>query len=314
MSLALLFPGQGVQHAAMLPWLEHEPAAAGALAAMAARIGPDWRTRLADPAWADSNHVAQCLLTGTGLGAWQVLRALGLPTPIAVAGYSVGELAACAAAEVFDGTTALALATSRAQLMDRSAADRPGAMLSVSGLGASAVEAVCRRWSVELAIRIGPDRCLLGGDVDAIEAATPDLAAQGAELARLRIRIASHTARMQPAADALAALVEPMSWKVPAPLVVSNFAGSATRRVNDLKRALSQQIAHTVQWQRCMETIAERRPRCVLEVGAGTSLSRMWLQAHPGIPVRSIDEFGTPVSAVAWVAACVAPGRERDSV
>lgn len=314
MSLALLFPGQGVQHAAMLPWLEREPAAAPALAAMAARIGLDWRTRLADPAWADGNHVAQCLLTGTGLGAWHALRALGLPPPIAMAGYSVGELAAFGAAEVFDVTTALALAASRAQLMDRSAADRPGAMLSVSGLGASAVEAACRRWSLELAIRIAPDRCLLGGDAAAIEAATPDLAAQGAEPAPLRVRVASHTARMQPAADALAALVEPMPWQAPATLLISNLAGSATRRVSDLKRALSQQIAHTVQWQRCMETIAERRPCCVLEVGAGTSLSRMWLQAHPGIPVRSIDEFRTPASAVAWVAACTAAGPERGSV
>lgn len=99
---AVLFPGQGSQHAAMLPWLEAEPAAGRALAAIAARLGADWRARLArDEAWRQRNAVAQVLVTGSSLAAWAVL-APKLPGPPAiVAGYSVGELAAAACAGAF---------------------------------------------------------------------------------------------------------------------------------------------------------------------------------------------------------------------
>jgi [acyl-carrier-protein] S-malonyltransferase len=48
-SLALLFAGQGTQHAAMLPWLETCPDTAPALALIAAQLGAEWRTSLARP-------------------------------------------------------------------------------------------------------------------------------------------------------------------------------------------------------------------------------------------------------------------------
>ena len=51
MSVALLFPGQGTQHASMLPWLDGEDAARPVLARVAAVLGPDWRARVADTAW-----------------------------------------------------------------------------------------------------------------------------------------------------------------------------------------------------------------------------------------------------------------------
>ena len=133
MSLALLFAGQGTQHAAMLPWLEDCPESAPTLARVATQFGTDWRARLADPDWAQCNAVAQPLLTGLLVAAWHGL-APRLPAPAAVAGYSVGELAAFCAAGVFGEVDAMALASDRAAAMDRSAAGRDTGLLSVLSL------------------------------------------------------------------------------------------------------------------------------------------------------------------------------------
>jgi hypothetical protein len=90
MSFALLFSGQGTQHAAMMPWLAEDERVAG----MRARLGVnDWRRSLEDPSWAANNANAQTLLTGLALAAWAQLAPM-VPPPEAVAGYSVGELAA----------------------------------------------------------------------------------------------------------------------------------------------------------------------------------------------------------------------------
>ena len=301
MSLALLFPGQGVQNKTMLSWLDDDPGAASVLAAMAAEIGTDWRAHLDDAAWAESNRVAQCLITGTSLAAWAALQRAGVPAPQVIAGYSVGELAGFSAAGVFDARAAMTLAVRRAAAMDRAAAGQAAGLLSVAGLPAADIERTARDLKLEIAIALGAARCLIGGESSALDAAASLFARHGAEVVRLRIGVASHTGRMNAAAAEFGELVASQNWRSPQVLLICNRSGSAVRRVPDLKRCLAEQIDHTVQWQRSMETLAERRPRCVLEVGPGTALSRLWLETSPQIPARSVDEFGSAASAAAWV-------------
>lgn len=292
MSLALLFPGQGVQQPDMLAWVDREPLAQPALAALSARLGTDWRQRLTDPAWATANRQAQPLLTGLCLAAWAGL-APHLPRPDAVLGYSVGELPAASAAGAFGVDEALDLATLRAAAMD-AASTEPAGLVAVQG-------AVDERFGLDLAIDLGPDRAIFGGSLDAIASATPALVARGAEVKPLAIRVASHTPRMQPAVERFAAHLAPRPWRSLASAFIANLDGAELRRPDALKQALAEQIAHTVQWQRAMATLAERRPRCVLEVGPGTTLSRLWAAAHPDVPVRSADEFRSAAAVVGWV-------------
>lgn len=298
-----MFPGQGVQHPSMLAWLDDEPAAAAGLADLAAAIGADWRARLADPAWSERNRIAQPLITATSLAAFDVLLQAGLPRPTTVMGYSIGEVAAFSAAGVFDRAQALQLSTQRSEAMDESAGGRDGRLISVSGVGESDIDEICARESLEVAIRIAPQRCLLGGDSSALDRAAVDLSARGADITRLPIRVASHTSWMLAASRQMALRIAAMSWSPPLAAVITNRDGTASRDVGDLKQCLADQIARTVQWQTCMDTLAERRPRCILEVGPGTSLSRMWTASNAQIPARSVEEFSSPQQAVAWVAA-----------
>lgn len=298
MGLGLLFPGQGGQHAQMLPWLDSQPQARPALGALARHLGADWRARLHDPAWRHANAVAQPLLTGIGIAAWQAL-APSLPRPAAVAGYSVGELAAFAAAGVFDADTALGLAATRAQAMDDAVAGQDTGLLAVQGPQARQRAEAAAPLSV--AIRIHEEQVIVGGAGPALDAQAEAWTALGLRCTRLPIGLASHTPAMASAAAAFAARLQTANLKGASLPVICNFNGAATRNAAALASALAGQIDHTVRWDDCMDSLAERRPRCVLEVGPGTALSAMWRQRHPGIPVRGVEEFQGLQGVLRWV-------------
>ncbi|MDR7267793.1 [acyl-carrier-protein] S-malonyltransferase [Pelomonas saccharophila] len=296
MGLALLFPGQGAQHPQMLPWLEAQPEARPVLEAMARHLGPDWRENLSEPAWMHANGVAQRLLTGISIAAWQVLAAR-LPPPAVVAGYSVGELAAFAAAGVFDATSALDLAAVRAQAMNDSVAGQHTGLLAVQGPSALRLAEA----SLAIAIRISAERVIVGGTAAQLDASAARWSAAGLRCTRLPIAIASHTPAMSAAAPAFARRLAGIDLHPPRAAVVCNFTGTASRSPAALASALVGQIANTVRWDDCMDSIAERGVRCVLEVGPGAALASMWRERHPDIPVRSIDEFQGPEGVLDWV-------------
>ena len=301
MTLALLFPGQGTQHEAMLAWLETEPAARPVLDRMGAALGADWRARLADPGWAQSNAVAQSLVTGSSAAAWTVL-APGLPRVVAVAGYSVGELAACVAAGMLDADDAMTLAARRAAAMDACAADGAAGLLGLSNVDAHDVDAACARWGLEVAIRTGARRCIVGGPMDALALAAGHLAGLGAKTTPLGVRVASHTRAMRPAVPAFAQALALARWRAPRVAWVAGITGTALRDTAEVRRVLAEQLATTVRWDACMDAVAERRPDAVLEVGPGTTLARLWRERHPAIPVHSCDEFASARQVLDWSA------------
>jgi [acyl-carrier-protein] S-malonyltransferase len=304
MSVALLFPGQGTQHEAMLPWLESSAAARPVLAALAREIGDDWRARLADAEWAQSNRVAQRLVTGVSVAAWAAL-APHLPRVMAVAGYSVGELAACTAAGMLAPESALALAALRADAMDACAADGAAGLLGLSNISAGDVADACARWGLEVAIRTGADRCIVGGPTAALADAASQLAARGAKTTLLGVRVASHTSAMRGAVPAFARALASVTWRVPRVAWVAGTRGAVVRDLDAVRAVLAEQVATTIRWDACMDTIAERRPHGVLEVGPGTTLARLWRERFPQTPVRSCDEFHGVAEIAAWVAGAV---------
>jgi [acyl-carrier-protein] S-malonyltransferase len=300
MSLVLLFPGQGTQHADMLPWLEQAPEAEPALALLADRLGAGWRQRLAQPGWASENRTAQALLTGLSLAAWQSVSA-HLPTPSLIAGYSVGELPAFVAAGVFGAAQALALADARAEAMSRSVGESSTGLLAVTGPSRARLDALCARWGLALAIDLGTDKAVLGGPVEGLGRAQVELETEGARCQRLAVNLASHTPWMRAALPAFALAGAATGFSRPAAPLVCNLTGLALRGEAELRAALVGQIAQPVRWATAMQTIDERRPRCVLEVGPGSSLSKLWNERHPGVLARSVDDFRSVRAVVDWV-------------
>jgi [acyl-carrier-protein] S-malonyltransferase len=111
---------------------------------------------------------------------------------------------------------------------------------------------------------------------------------------------------MAAAARGFADHLRNMAFSPPRCALVCNLGGSALRQPADLQHALAAQIDHTVCWQACQDTVAERGVRCVLEMGAGTTLSRLWAERGGSVPARSIDEFRSPAAVARWVHATLA--------
>ncbi|SEB00919.1 acyltransferase domain-containing protein [Variovorax sp. YR216] len=295
MSYALIFSGQGMQHPDMLAWL-----AEGELLRHVQRdLGHDWRERLRDPDWAGRNANAQLLLTALGLAAWTAL-APHHPAPAVVAGYSVGEVAAFAAAGVYDAPTAIDLVRHRAELMDRDAERCDCGLIAVSGLGAEALDALCADFGLAVAIRNGAVNVVLGGPAAALAPAAEAAQRLGGHVTRLNVHVASHTRWMTDAARSFEALLAPRSFGSPRVPLLSNVGGRV-RDADQAKAALARQIDHTVHWDECMESIAARRVRCVLEIGPGQALARMWNERQADIPARSADEFRSIEGVIGWI-------------
>lgn len=299
MTLALLFPGQGTQHEAMLAWLEADDAARPVVDRLVSAFGPGWRARLADTAWAHSNAVAQTLVTATSVAAWTALAA-GLPRVVAIAGYSVGELAACVAAGMLDANDALALAARRAAAMDACSIDGEMGLLGLSNVSDDDVRDACAHWQLEVAIRTGERRCILGGASPALAEAAAHLTTLGAKATPLGVTVASHTRAMRAAVPALAQALAQAHWHTPRVAWIAGISGTVLRDSAAVQRSLALQVATTVRWDLCMDTLAERRPDAVLEVGPGTTLARLWRERHPAIPVRSCDEFASAQQVLEW--------------
>nr|WP_321268054.1 acyltransferase domain-containing protein [Alcaligenes faecalis] len=304
MKIALLFSGQGMQYADMLPWMN--PAHPLLLQMQEQLHVPDWRAAMRDSSWASTNAHAQVVLTACALAAWQQLQeqvpALQSSSQslAAVAGYSIGELAAACVAGVLTASDTIKLAGQRAALMDQAGAGQDSSMLAISGVSIRTIEQWCQAQGAALAIRNGPDSAVCAGPRDKLCALEKFAQEQGARCTPLSVNIASHTHWMSSAAHAFqeqlnqSALAAPnVPWPTNAGVWVHNATTAA--------QALSAQIMQTVQWDSCMEQIEERQPNVVLEIGPGRSLASMWNQRYPEIPARCVDEFQTLEGLQRWL-------------
>jgi [acyl-carrier-protein] S-malonyltransferase len=175
--------------------------------------------------------------------------------------------------------------------------------MAVNGMDSARLDACCARHGLAVAIRMAGDRAVIGGLGPALAAAERELAAAGARCTQLAIRVASHTPWMAAAATGFETLLSSEPLQPPGCTLVCNFSGAAERDPARLRQQLARQIAAPVQWQACMEAIAERRVRCVLEIGPGSALAKLWNEVHADIPARSADEFRSVAAIARWVAA-----------
>jgi [acyl-carrier-protein] S-malonyltransferase len=299
MSYALIFSGQGTQHAHMLPWLEQQQPAQAVLAAMARHTGGDWRALLSDEACRLTNALAQPLIVGAALAAWAALRPLLSTPPAVVAGYSVGEIAACSAAGMFAADDAVTLAARRARLMDSAVAGKETGMVAVSGIAEREVLAACP--GLETAIRIDDETNVFGGARAALAQAQGALGDR-AQFKRICVALSSHTSWMRDATTRFAGALKEVSFQPADCPIALNATGETAREIATIVPALAAQLSRPVEWRACMVAIAERQPDCVLEIGGGQALARMWTARYPQIPARSLDEFRTPDGAARWIA------------
>jgi len=248
------------------------------------------------------NDIAQPTLVAWQLDACAAVAAR-LPPPVLVAGYSVGEIAACAIAGGCLADEAIGIAAERARLMD-AAAPADCALGAVVGLPRRDVDTMCARHGAAVAIRNGPRHFVVGGVRTGVERTLADADAAGAVRAHLlAVSTPAHTHLLD---AAVAPFAQVLARFVHAPLRIPMISAIDAARIASPAQvvdALSRQLATMLDWASCMDAIAEMQPDAVLEIGPCNALARMFAEACPGVPVRAIEDFRDPAAASAWVSA-----------
>jgi [acyl-carrier-protein] S-malonyltransferase len=302
--LAVLCPGQGGQHAEMLDLALATARGAEVVSRAAAALGwdPVARVRAGGPGLF-ANAVAQPLVCLAEVATWLALRD-AVPAPRVLAGYSLGELAAYGCAGALGPEDAVSLATRRAELMD--ALSPPGAgLVALRGLPLARAAALARAAGAEVAIRNGPDHCVVGGGPGALAEVERRAASAGATAVRIPVCVPAHTSLLSgavaPFADALArsGLARP-----PVP-VLAGVSGAPVRTREAAIAALSTQLARPIDWASCLAAASELGCTVLLEIGPGSALARMAAEALPAAQVRSAAEFRSLDGVARWVEAAL---------
>ncbi|WP_090353679.1 ACP S-malonyltransferase [Mycolicibacterium fluoranthenivorans] len=288
--LALLAPGQGSQTPGMLsPWLEL-PGASERLAAWSAISGLDL-ARLGTTATAEEitdTAVTQPLVVAATLLAHEHVTKAGLLSgDAAIAGHSVGEIAAYAIAGVISPDDAIKLAATRGAEMAKACALEPTGMAAV--LGGDEAEVLARLESLDLipANRNAAGQIVAAGAVAALEKLAEDPPAK----ARVRVLAtagAFHTHYMAPAAEGYAAAAAEVPTAEPTRTLLSNADGKPVADAADAMSKLVAQMTRPVRWDLCNETLRGLAVTAIVEFPpAGTLV---------GIAKRELK--GTPTYAV----------------
>jgi [acyl-carrier-protein] S-malonyltransferase len=300
MSLAILCSGQGAQHPAMLDMIADHPAAAEVIKAGEVVLGLHLRDVLAQRDEIYRNAIAQPLICLTQLALWTALRK-DAPKPAAFCGYSAGELGAYACAGALDAVELARITTARAALMDQAAAAKPSGLLALQGLRRDEVARLCAGHRAWIAIAIGEEEFVIGGEDVVLAKLSTAFAERGAKLTQLKVGLASHTPLLSDAVQPFRALLNASSITAPATPVVAGIDATWVVRRETAIDKLVLQLVNTIEWVSCLDMLYERGCRVFLELGPGRSLARMTQARYDDVDARAVDDFRSLDGVSSWL-------------
>lgn len=218
------------------------------------------------------------------------LVAQGLQKPEAVAGHSLGEFAALAAAEVLDWPTAFSLVIQRGRLMEEAARTKPGGMLALLGLPFSEAESLAKEAGCFVANLNSPEQVVLAGDLSALAKAEELAAGRGARAIRLNVAGAFHSPFVAEAAQRFANLLEDVTFRPPKTTFVSSATGQVETDPQRIKEILQKQMASPVRWVQTLETLVALGVEEAWEIGPGQVLTKLGRRTTPRIRFRALTE------------------------
>jgi [acyl-carrier-protein] S-malonyltransferase len=312
MTTAFIFPGQGSQAVGMGKALADAFAPARAVfeevdAALGEKLSAIMWEGPADKLMLTEN--AQPALLAVSLAVMRVLEAeagLNLKRDAKfVAGHSLGEYSALAAAGAFSLADAARLLRLRGRSMQQAVPVGTGAMAALLGLSFEEAAAVAREAAqgevCEAANDNGAGQVVVSGHKAAVERAVEIAKNRGAKRAMLLpVSAPFHCALMQPAAEAMAEALAKVSVQTPAVPVVANVTAKPVSDPSEIVRNLVTQVTGTVRWRECVEFMAGAGVTTFYEAGAGKVLTGLVKRIVEGATATAI---GTPEDVAGYKAA-----------
>jgi [acyl-carrier-protein] S-malonyltransferase len=303
MTIAFVFPGQGSQAVGMGRALAESFAPARAVfEEVDAALGE----KLSDKIWHGPAETltltenAQPALMAVSLAALHVLEqeaGVDVKRDAAfVAGHSLGEYSALAAARALSIADAARLLRIRGRAMQKAVPVGVGAMAALIGLDLDEAKAIAAEVSTAgvcaAANDNGGGQVVLSGDKTAVERAVDVAKARGVKRAMLLpVSAPFHCPLMQPAADVMAEALSKVSVSPPLVPVVANVLARPIYEPADIVRCLVEQVTGTVRWQESILFMAQAGVTSFYEIGAGRVLSGLIKRIADG---ASICAIGAP--------------------
>jgi [acyl-carrier-protein] S-malonyltransferase len=300
MTTALIFPGQGSQAVGMGKSLAEAFPAARAVfeevdAALSQKLSALMWDGPAEELTLTAN--AQPALMAVSLAVVKVLEAeagFSLKRDAAfVAGHSLGEYSALAAAGTFSISDAARLLRIRGDAMQKAVPAGVGAMAALLGveldkareLAAEAAQGeIC-----EAANDNGGGQVVLSGAKAAIERAIALAPERGIKRALpLPVSAPFHCALMQPAADAMREALAKVTLNAPAVPVMANVGAAPLSDPDAIRASLVAQVTGTVRWRECVLALSEAGVTRFVEVGSGKVLAGLVKRIAAGAATISI--------------------------
>lgn len=241
---------------------------------------------------------------------------VGPIVPTYVAGHSVGEYAALAAAGALNLAETLRLTRSRGRLMQQEGERVPSGMAAVLGMDASSLEAICAEATeqaraaldagethpgagrVVVANDNAPGQIVISGDQRALDLAMELAKARGARrVVPLAVSGAFHSPVMAPATEGLARAVNAAPIHDARVPLISNITAQPLTDAGALRVELAQQIASPVQWTRTIAYLAGQGVETFVEIGAGQVLAGLIRRIAKDIPVVAVGNAAEVASA-----------------
>ena len=299
MKTALLFAGQGSQHAGMGKDL-YEKYDSFRKAFDSASLPFD----LHEVCFEDKNNVisqtkfTQPCMVAFATGCSAVLKENGF-TPDFTAGLSLGEYSALEAAGVFDAKTAIETVAFRGQAMVDAAKGIESGMTAVLGLEHFHLQKCCDEASRETGKSVSicnyncPGQLVIGGEINAVQKASALATDSGArKCIPLSVSGPFHTSYMKSAGDKLNDYFKTMVFGKPQISVMYNFLGSENTNNFSIPDLLVQQVQNSVKMESIIREMLISGVKCFVEIGPGKALSGFVKKTAKDMNITDYTCFG----------------------
>lgn len=287
--LAFLFAGQGAQQPGMGLTLRQLPGAKEVFdTAETLRPGTMDDCFESTPARLAVTAVTQPCVYTVGLAAAKALEARGIK-PEAVAGFSLGEMAALTFARAFPEEEGFHLVCRRGELMQQAAKKYPGSMAAVLKLDDKAVEKICGDFEGFYPVNYNcPGQLVVAGRADRLTEFELAVRQAGGLARRLAVSGAFHSPYMRTASEEFAAVLDENGMAEPLLPVYANL--TAQPYAEPLRTTLAAQIKSPVRWTATMAHLAAEGFDTFVEVGPGKTLTGLAKRIVPGATLLNVQD------------------------
>ena len=277
---AYVFPGQGSQSTGMgLDLYNKYPAARAVFDVADASLGFSL-SRLCFEGPEEEltkTHNVQPAILVVSIACLKALESENItnfPSPVFVAGHSLGEYTALVVAGALELNDAVLLLRERGRLMYEAGLKNPGSMLAVIGLDQETVKDISFRSETEISNINCPGQIVISGTVQALSEAHKLAKMKGARvLIPLKVSGAFHSPFMEPIIAEFSDVVSRFEFHTPAIPVISNVTALPLTDVDSIKEELVKQLRNCIQWQGSVEYMMNRGVTTFYEIGPGRVLS-----------------------------------------